>query len=434
MKETHKRRLLAVLIILSAVPAVALVRYPSLVNAKTLTLYASAIFGYLGVVSLLWSYILGAKSVMGTVFRDLAPVISIHKWLGKYGTLAIFIHPLLIMYSYGENLLYLVIPQLGTEFNEHVTLGRIAFLVCLFIWLTSAVVRDRMKFRTWRYLHMLGYIALPFAFLHIPDVGSQFMSSTSIKLYLYVIIVAFLVFSLLRLRGLVNVSASRYRIATHRRLVDEDPEIYIFELIPEEEGIVPKLGQYVYLKFDTMLSEAHPFSVLDYAKDTGKITIAYRTFGSFTKQLSKLSEGETLLLTGPYGEFTADMLDQPDEPTVFIAGGIGITPFIQHLTERSGRDQWLFYANRTKNSAMIIPGLRKLLGYRMVTIFSRESTLDPGDEQGHFSAAILQKYLIDPHGYRYYICGAEDMMRSTVDELQRIGINPARIHTESFSW
>jgi predicted ferric reductase len=434
MKETNKRRLLVGFIIVSAVPAVLLVRYPSLVNAKTITLYLSAIVGYLGIVSLLWSYILGAKSVMGTVFRDLAPVISIHKWLGKYGTLAVFIHPLLVMYSYGENLLYLIVPQLGSEFNEHVTLGRIAFLVCVFIWITSAIIRDRMSFRYWRYLHMLGYIALPFAFLHVPDVGSHFMNSTAIKLYLYVIIITFFVFALLRLRGFLNVSASRYRVASQQRLVDDDPEIYAVELMPDEEWLVSNPGQYIYLKFDSILSEAHPFSVLDYSRETGRITVAYRTFGRFTKQMSELQPGETLLLTGPYGEFMSEMAETPDEPTVFIAGGIGVTPMIQHITSKPDRDHWLFYANRTKKSAMIVPGLRKLMGDRLVTIFSREPYPGTGDERGHFSADMLQKYLADPQKYRYYICGSDAMMQSTVDELRGLGIKSSRIYAEAFSW
>lgn len=221
---------------------------------------------------------------------------------------------------------------------------------------------------------------------------------------------------------------------THRRLVDEDPEIYIFELRPEDEGIVPKIGQYVYLKFNAFLSEAHPFSVLDYSPETGQITIAYRTFGRFTKQLRDLPVGETLLLTGPYGEFTAEMQAEPDEPTIFIAGGIGITPLVQHLTEKPERDQWLFYANRTKNSAMILPGLRKLMGDRLVTIFSRETAPEQGDAQGHFSAALLRRHVVDPHKYRYYICGAEGMMQSAVKELQSIGIDQSHIHVEAFSW
>jgi hypothetical protein len=56
----------------------------------------------MGIVLLLWMYILGTKSVMGLVFRDLAPVLKIHKWIGKYGTLAIFLHPVLITFSYGD--------------------------------------------------------------------------------------------------------------------------------------------------------------------------------------------------------------------------------------------------------------------------------------------------------------------------------------------
>jgi len=281
---------------------------------------------------------------------------------------------------------------------------------------------------------MLGYIALPFAFLHVPDVGSHFMTSTAIKIYLYFLIVAFFVFSLLRLRGLVNVSASRYRIASQRRLVDEDPEIYVVELLPEDDRVVSRPGQYIYLKFDSIFSEAHPFSVLDYSAETGQITIAYRTFGRFTKQMSELQSGGTLLLTGPYGEFTSEMIESPDEPTVFIAGGIGVTPMIQHLTEKPERDQWLFYANRTESSAMIVPALRKFMGSRLVTIFSREPNTAAGNEHGHFSADIIRKYIAEPHKYRYYVCGADTMMHSTVSELRSLGIDPSRIHTEAFSW
>lgn len=434
MNEKTKRKYLIALIVLSAVPALLLVKYPTLVNAKTLTLYLSAIFGYLGVVSLLWSYILGAKSVMGVVFHDLAPVISIHKWLGKYGTLAIFIHPLLVMFSYGENLLYLIKPELGTEFANHVTLGRIAFLVCVFIWITSAVIRDRIKFRPWRYLHMLGYIALPFAFLHIPDVGSHFMTSTAVKAYVYLLIVTFFVFSLFRLRGLLNVSASRYKIVSHKRLVDEDPEIYFVQLSPEDDRVVPAPGQYVYLKFDSLFSEAHPFSIFDYSEQTGEITIAYRTFGNFTKEMSRLQPGETVLLTGPYGEFTSEINNEPEQPTVFIAGGIGVTPMIRHLTNVPSRDQWLFYANRTERSAMIVPALRHLLGERLVTIFSRENNQAAGNENGHFTAAIAQKYLSDPTRYRYFICGSDAMMQGVTSELRSLGITSDRIHSEAFSW
>ena len=435
MTESKKRTLLILTIILSALPSVFLVKYPSVVTAKTIALYVSGIAGYLGIVTLLWSYMLGAKSVFGTLFRDLAPVLTIHKWLGKYGTLAIFLHPLLVMYSYyGFKLTYLITPQIGSEFDRHVTLGRIAFFVCLLIWITSALIRDRIKFRSWRYIHLLGYIALPFAFLHVPDVGSNFMTSLLTKAYFVLLVAAFLIFSLLRARGFFNLDAMRYEIVAHRQLVSDDPEIYLIQLRPTSyERIVPQKGQYIYLKFAEILSESHPFSVLDYDRETGDISVAYRTFGRFTKQLKEQTVGDTMLLTGPYGDFTADIEEHHTEPAVFIAGGIGVTPMMRHLIEDTEREQWLFYANRTAKSAMITPELRTLLGDRLVTIFSREQA-KVGDEQGRFSAAMVQKRLAEPARYHYYICGSDDMMQHCKTELQKLGVASSHIRCEAFAW
>ena len=105
MQESTKRHILIATIVLSILPAALIPHFPALVSASSVSLYLSAIFGYIGIVLLLWMYILGAKGIMGNIFDDLAPVLRIHKWLGKYGTLAIFIHPLLITFSYGESLL-----------------------------------------------------------------------------------------------------------------------------------------------------------------------------------------------------------------------------------------------------------------------------------------------------------------------------------------
>jgi predicted ferric reductase len=432
MTEISKRRVLIAVMAGSIVPAVLLIQFPAFTSAKTLSLYLSAILGYIGVTSLLWSYILGAKSVMGIVFRDLAPVLSIHKWLGKYGTLAIFIHPLLVMYGYGENLLYIISPQIGTEFTTHVTFGRIAFLTCLLIWITSAILRDRIAFRPWRYLHALGYMVLPFAFLHIPDVGSHFMSSFWVKLYFFVLVVTFFVFSLLRVRDLLNINADRYRVIGNQKIRGEDPPIYILRLRPEEDRLIPSAGQYIYLKFKTVFSEAHPFSVLNDEGD-GTISIAYRARGRFTKQMSELTVGESMLLTGPYGEFIPEA-ENPDAPMIFIAGGIGITSMLRYLIENYGYNQWLFYVNRTEASAIFIPELRALMSERLVTIFSREQDIHAGNEQGYFTAELAKKYLQDPNRHHYYLCGPSSMIRAATSELRKLGVSDSQVHTELFGW
>ena len=245
MTENNKRKLLIAAICVSIIPAILVVRYPNIATLKSVALYFSAIAGYIGITVLLWSYMLGAKSVMGTFFRDLAPVLNIHKWLGKWGTLAIFIHPLLVMYSYGVSLLYTFVPIVSTRFERHVTLGRLSLILIAIIWVTSALLRGRIKFRPWRYIHLLGYIVLPFAFLHVPDVGSQFMRHDIVKAYYLGLLMVFLLFSLVRLRGLLGLDKSSYKIVAHRQLVREDPSVWLLQLRPTSDRIVPAKGQYI---------------------------------------------------------------------------------------------------------------------------------------------------------------------------------------------
>lgn len=433
MNENNKRQLLIIAIIVSLFPTVLLVRFPSMISAKAVAIYISAIAGYAGMVVLLWSYILGAKSVMGIVFRDLAPVLAIHKWLGKYGTLAIFLHPLLIMYGYSASLLYAVLPDTSTRFESHVTLGRISFIIVAVIWVTSALLRGKIKFRPWRYVHLLGYIALPFAFLHVPDVGSQFMGSVAVKGYFFALLIVFIVFTVLRLRGLLGLDKSSYRIVAHRQLVTDDPSVWLLQLRPTSDRIVPAKGQYVYIK-DGFISEEHPFSVLDYNTETGDIMIAYRTFGRFTKELSTRPVGATVRIGGPYGEFTHE-IEYENKPVVFVAGGIGVTPMVRYVLDNPAREQWMFYANRTKQSAMIIPELRKLLGTRLITTFSRQTDgLEPNEEQGHLNGEMFTRHLQRPSDYHYYLCGSDKMMHDTAVELMSIGVPPSSIRREAFGW
>lgn len=434
MTEPRKRHLLIIVIIASMVPAIFLPHWPTLVSLKSMSLYGAAIFGYIGIVVLLWSYMLGAKSVAAIVFKDMAPVLSVHKWLGKYGTLAIFIHPLLIVYSYGENLLYTAVPDLATRFERHVTLGRFAFLVTIVIWITSALLRDRIGFRPWRYIHLLGYVILPFGLLHVPDVGSQYMAHTALKAYYFSLVVAFGIFTLLRMRGLLNIDKSPYVIVNHTKLVSSDPAVHLLRLRPERDALAPKPGQYIYLK-DGAISEEHPFSVFTYDAVSGEIAIAYRTFGRFTTEIARRPVGTRMWLAGPYGTFTGAIEDNPLLPTVFIAGGIGVTPMIRHLAKKVSREQWLFYANRTKESAPLLDELRRLLGQRLVAVYSRQSDgLEQRDENGHINAILLKKYLKEPSAYQYYICGSTSMMKGINRELQTLEVPKHQIHSEAFSW
>jgi predicted ferric reductase len=295
-------------------------------------------------------YILGAKSVMGLIFKDLASVLRIHKWLGRWGSLAILAHPLLITLSYGESLLYPILPHIGTQFERHVTLGRIAIYILLLTWVVSWFFKKRLSFRFWKYLHLLAYICLPFAILHVPDTGSQLMAHNSVKVYFLTLVLTFVVFSIIRLRGFLNLDKKPYVVLEQTHIQNGD---YLLRLKPLGRPLRPNRGQYVYLKLG-LISEDHPFSVLEYSEDSGELRIAYRVYGAYTKELTLLRVNDKVFVGGPYGDFLSDIPDS-DRPTVYISGGIGITPFVDHIMHNDiQHEQWLFAANRSPDTALFL--------------------------------------------------------------------------------
>lgn len=429
MNETQKRRLLLVLIALSCVPMLLVVSPPAHVTASTVTLYLSTVTGYLGMMLLLWMYALGARSIFGLWFRDIAPIMKIHRTLGTYGAIAILLHPLLVLYSYGESLLYPFIPYIGSAFERHVTLGRIAFLVFATVWLSSALLRGRMAYRPWKYIHYLAYLCLPFALLHVPGTGSQYLSHTSVKAYFFSIVLAYFAVSLIRVRGFINSDKHTYTIARHDQIA---PDTNLLALHPNDTYSKPKAGQYVYIKLGFM-SEEHPFSVVASNEEDGTIILAYRSIGRFTKFLAQQDIGKKIHVSNPFGEFL-EPYDQ-SSPTVFIAGGIGITPFVQAILSPNAHDDtWLFYANRTHASSILTERLKSARGSRTVNIYSDEVELQAGDARGYFDTAILQKYLADPTAYTYYVCGPQGFMEAAKSALSSLSVPAARIKTEAFNF
>ena len=72
--------------------------------------------------------------------------------------------------------------------------------------------------------------------------------------------------------------------------------------------------------------------------------------------------GGHVSLRGPAGLFTLDPADA--RPAAFLAGGIGVTPFVSMLRKaahsRLARELWLFYSNRRPEDAAFLEELTEL--------------------------------------------------------------------------
>lgn len=423
-----KSKNIKIIIFLSTFLSIFIVKFPTIISFSTIILYVSAIFGYAGLMLLLWNFILGSKGVATLISKDFCSLIKTHNWIGKYGSILILIHPFLVAISYSESLLYVLIPDYSNKFNITVTYGRSAFLIIFIVWVSSAFIKGRVSYRPWRYIHLSAYIAAPFALLHIPDTGSSFSNSMFSKLYFFTILFGFIIFAILRVRGLINFDKIKYKIVFQEQI---NPGIFIVEIkTNSNKHISPKQGQYVYIKLH-ILGEDHPFTVLDYDKREKSITIAYKVYGAFTDKMSSLNINSLVYISGPYGNFTQSITDKP---VVYIAAGIGITPFVSRIFKESNhREQWLFYSNKNHKMTIFNQELKSKMKSKYIPIYSRERITKDG-ETGHISANILIKYLDNPTLFDYYICGPQKMIEYTAKELNSIGVQDDHINYESFNF
>ncbi|KKU38554.1 MAG: Oxidoreductase, 2Fe-2S and FAD/NAD(P) binding domain protein [Candidatus Amesbacteria bacterium GW2011_GWA1_46_35] len=122
-------------------------------------------------------------------------------------------------------------------------------------------------------------------------------------------------------------------IARIIEIVDEAKDIKSFRLQPEQEmKYVP--GQWFYVKLDENLK--HHFTISSSPTENFlQFTTKYREESDYKKALWQKRAGDSLEINGPFGSFVLDEKDT--SPRLFIAGGIGITPFrsmIKYATDR----------------------------------------------------------------------------------------------------
>src|SRR5690606_11363570 len=102
------------------------------------------------------------------------------------------------------------------------------------------------------------------------------------------------------------------------------------------QGIAVLPGQFVLVRFLSARfgMEEHPFTVSQMVTD-GRLRLSIRNSGDFTAAIPKLKIGTPVVVSGPFGRFTAEKAIT--DKRLFIAGGIGITP-IRAMLEEAARD------------------------------------------------------------------------------------------------
>jgi ferredoxin-NADP reductase len=185
------------------------------------------------------------------------------------------------------------------------------------------------------------------------------------------------------------------------------------------------------------VEESRTFSIAS-APHEPQLTIATRMRDSaFKRKLGSAEPGLEVEIDGPAGVMV--LHEDVARPAVFLAGGIGITPFVSMARDAAHRRLphliVLFYANRRPQDGAYLDELRALErrnpSYRMVATLSDPPAGWKG-ETGFIDKAMLARHLADPLKPVYYFAGPPAMAMAMQSMLGELGVAEADMRSEEF--
>ena len=216
--------------------------------------------------------------------------------------------------------------------------------------------------------------------------------------------------------------------------------------VSRPEGFQFAAGQAVYvvipgLKKADAKGQVRTFSITSAPQDA-ELEIAMRqTDTRFKRDLAAAATGSVVQMEGPYGDLA--LPDDANRPAVFLAGGIGVTPFRSMVLDAANRGLqhrlFLFYSNRRPEDAAYLAELRELEQnnprFKLIPTFTEGSFSLPDGvaEHGYIDAGMLAKHVGDLAAPVFYVAGPPAMVLAMEGMLKDAGVNRENVHAEQFA-
>jgi len=197
---------------------------------------------------------------------------------------------------------------------------------------------------------------------------------------------------------------------------------------PVGEKMVYEPGQFVFPRFhQDGLEETHPFSVTSKASDD-ELSLLIRPLGDFTAGLRGLEEGTRVTIEGPYGGFN---YRKGGKRQIWIAGGIGMTPFIGMAKafedDPSHPSVDMYYSYRGEGDQYLSRLMRDLLMANESCSFHEFNT----SRTGRITVERVSE-TSDLEDVDVYLCGPKEMLEDMSRQLTLHGVKSEKIHVERF--
>lgn len=376
---------------------------------------------YLGLAALIlmaWGQIMATRlRGIEALFGGLDRVYVLHKWAGIIAMAAILVHDTVDAEMRGLG------PETAlTELAE--TLGEISLYGLLVLVVIS--VATFIPYHLWKWTHKaMGALFAAGAF-HFVFIMKPFGMTDPAGLYTALFCIAGLLAYAWTLLPEEMRPSKTYKITA----LDRTAGAMAISMSPEKSALIPQPGQFGILRFTgSNKPEPHPFSFSKIGPD-GQLRVTIKALGDFTTTLGpSLAVGQSLQIQGPFGRFKLS----GKGPEVWIAGGIGITPFLAwaDALDKNGAPVHLFYCVRSRADAPHLEEIETLAATKP----NLSLTVIASAEGIRLSADIVAETVgSDIANAKVAFCGPVGLRTALQTGLRRYGVTPRRFHYEEFEF
>ena len=384
----------------------------------------------MGTILFVWSMILATRlDFLENLFGGLDKVYKTHRRVSEIGAVLILIHPISLAISAPEIGLDYFLP---TYAKNPINLGVYGFWIFLItILLTLFIRKINLPYHLWKQTHKFLNLAMILTLIHVTTIQSDTSFFAPLGIWMNVLI-GLGVANGLYMTFFYNKFGPKYKYKVVK--INRYSDIHDIYLRPIKHKLRYKIAQYAYVSFisDGISKEVHPYCITSLPEDD-LMRLSIKELGDYTKKLSGLSVGDYAVVYGPYG-YLGERFNEPDKDSVFIAGGIGIAPFLSMFKKaglkKDGSSTSLFYCTKYKNEAAFEKELEQLADTSADLNYCNQCSREIYG--AHLSVKQITDCTRNTGKTNVYLCGPSKMMLQLKNSLINAGFLIQNIVLEDF--
>lgn len=381
----------------------------------------SQYLGVLALISMSIGQILAARLPGAEfLFGGLDRIYVLHKWLAVFAMVCLGLH----------DVIDAEIDGLGPEtwlMDIAEDIGEIALyglLILVFVTVTTFI-----PYQYWRWSHQFIGVFFAMGVFHYVFIQKPYTQLDPQSLYVLFFCAAGLLSYLYMVLIYVRVPGPRRYCVTERVSYGDTLEIV---MMPENKRVHHRAGQFAFFGFALPdQTEVHPFTIANAPQESGELRICVKSLGTYTDDLiSAVKPDMSVNVFGSFGHFRRP---KDDRPQIWVAAGIGITPFMSWARELKVTEikapVHLYYCIRSEDDAPFVDELRAIAE----AIPKFELSLHNSATEGRLTAdRIIADHPQSLKTTFVGFCGPRAMRKELRAGLMAKGLKKSRFQFEEF--